>query len=57
MVSLTAQLEQTELEKGQLEDQVGSINVLLEASPNRDENEDLEVSYQIRSDNIILWFR
>lgn len=48
MVSLTAQLEQTELEKGQLEDQVGSINVLLEASPNRDENEDLEVSYQIR---------
>ncbi|XP_031660717.1 ribosome-binding protein 1 isoform X2 [Oncorhynchus kisutch] len=41
--ALTAQLEQTELEKGQLEDQVGSINVLLEASQNRDENEDLEM--------------
>ncbi|XP_070976131.1 ribosome-binding protein 1-like isoform X3 [Oncorhynchus clarkii lewisi] len=40
--ALTAQLEQTELEKAQLEDQVGSINVLLEASQNRDENEDLE---------------
>ncbi|XP_070976130.1 ribosome-binding protein 1-like isoform X2 [Oncorhynchus clarkii lewisi] len=41
--ALTAQLEQTELEKAQLEDQVGSINVLLEASQNRDENEDLEM--------------
>ncbi|XP_029541388.2 ribosome-binding protein 1-like isoform X2 [Oncorhynchus nerka] len=41
--ALTAQLEQAELEKGQLEDQVGSINVLLEASQNRDENEDLEM--------------
>nr|XP_029541390.1 ribosome-binding protein 1-like isoform X4 [Oncorhynchus nerka] len=41
--ALTAQLEQAELEKGQLEYQVGSINVLLEASQNRDENEDLEM--------------
>ncbi|CDQ56213.1 unnamed protein product [Oncorhynchus mykiss] len=40
--ALTAQLEQTELEKGQLEDQVESINVLLEASHNRDVDEDTE---------------
>lgn len=46
--ALTAQLEQTKLEKGQLEDQVESINVLLEASHNRDVDEDTEVSYQIR---------
>ena len=48
MEALTAQLEQTELEKGQLEDQVESINVLLEASHNRDVDEDTEVSCQIR---------
>ncbi|KAM9558661.1 ribosome-binding protein 1-like isoform 1-T2 [Salvelinus alpinus] len=41
--ALTAQLEQTELEKGQLEDQVESINVLLEASHNRDVDEDTEM--------------
>uniref|UniRef100_A0A3P8Y857 Ribosome receptor lysine/proline rich domain-containing protein n=1 Tax=Esox lucius TaxID=8010 RepID=A0A3P8Y857_ESOLU len=34
--ALTAQLGQTELEKRQLEDQVGSINVLLEASQNKE---------------------
>ncbi|XP_041745356.2 ribosome-binding protein 1 isoform X5 [Coregonus clupeaformis] len=39
--ALTAQLEQTELEKGQLEDQVDSINVLLEASHNRDEDTEM----------------
>eukprot|EP00063_Salmo_salar_P092638 XP_014067473.1 PREDICTED: ribosome-binding protein 1-like isoform X3 [Salmo salar] len=41
--ALTAQLEQTKLEKGQLEDQVESINVLLEASHNRDVDEDTEM--------------
>ncbi|XP_070980909.1 ribosome-binding protein 1a isoform X2 [Oncorhynchus clarkii lewisi] len=41
--ALTAQLEQTELEKGQLEGQVESINVLLEASHNRDVDEDTEM--------------
>ncbi|XP_031434715.1 ribosome-binding protein 1a isoform X1 [Clupea harengus] len=38
--ALEARLLQTELEKSQLEDQVGSIHVLLEASQSREEDDD-----------------
>lgn len=38
--TLTAQLEQAEVEKRQLEEQVSSIHVLLEASQSRGEVED-----------------
>ncbi|XP_019902742.3 ribosome-binding protein 1 [Esox lucius] len=55
--ALTAQLGQTELEKRQLEDQVGSINVLLEASQNKEDHstqlEQLKSSLQHRDSQLM----
>lgn len=43
--ALTAQLEETQAEKSQLEQQLASINSLLEASQNKKEEENNQVGH------------